>query len=71
MTKVKIVDWERKKYPLKESEDVEILGKIHELEELPLSVEDKELVDFVRSQLEEDWRTPIFELLEKLLKKYK
>lgn len=55
MTKVQIADWEKKKYPLKDPIAIEILGKIHEAEKLLLSPEDKRLVDFVRTQLEDDW----------------
>ncbi len=71
MTKIKIEDWEKKKYPLKDPKDFEILGKIHELENLPLSPEDKRLVNFIRTQLEEDWQTPCLNLLEEILKKYR
>ena len=67
MTKIKIADWEKKKYPLKDPKDIEILGKIHELEELLLSSEDKKLVNFIRTQLEDDWQTPCLKLLEDLL----
>ncbi len=71
MNKVKIEDWEKEKYPLKDPKDIEVLGKIHELEELPLSSEDKKLVDFIRTQLEDDWQTPCLNLLEDIFKKYK
>ena len=71
MVKIKIEDWEKKKYPLKDPKDIEILGKIHELENLPLSPEDKRLINFIRTQLEEDWQTPCLNLLEEILKKYR
>lgn len=71
MPRVKIEDWEKKKYPLEDPEDIEILGKIHELENLSLSPEDKRLVNFIRTQLEEDWQTPCLDLLEEIFKKYK
>lgn len=71
MAKIKIADWEKKKYPLKNPKGIEILGKIHELENLPLSLEDKKLVNFIRTQLEEDWQTPCLNLLEDIFKKYK
>lgn len=70
MAKIQIADWEKKKYPLKDTVDMEILGKIHEAERLALSPEDKHLVDFVRTQLEDDWRTPCLEILNEILKKY-
>ena len=68
--KFKITKEEKRKYVLDTDQDYEILDKIHQLEELPLSPEDKELINFIRTQLEDDWRTPISELLDKLLKKY-
>ena len=71
MAKVKIADWEKKKYPLKDPKDIEVLGKIHELENLPLSPKDKKLVNFIRTQLEEDWQTPCLNLLEDIFKKYR
>lgn len=71
MAKVKIADWEKKKYPLKDPKDIEILGKIYELEKLPLSPEDKRLVNFIRTQLEADWQTPCLDILEEIFKKYK
>lgn len=62
---------EKKKYVLKTDQDYEILDKIHQLEKQKLSAEDRELIKFIRTQLEDDWRTPIIKLLDKLLKKYK
>ena len=64
-------DEEKKKYVLKTEQDYEILDLIHKLEKENLSSEDKDLVMFIRTQLEDDWRTPIIELLNKLHKKYK
>jgi len=61
---------EKRKYVLSTDQDYEILAKIHQLEKLPLFPDDKELINFIRTQLEVDWRTPISELLIKLLKKY-
>ena len=68
--KFKITKEEKRKYVLSTNQDYEILAKIHQLEKLPLSPDDKELINFIRTQLEDDWRTPISELLIKLLKKY-
>jgi len=61
---------EKRKYVLADKQDYEILAKIHQLEKLSLSTEDKEFINFIRTQLEKDWRTPILEILNKLLKKY-
>ena len=68
--KFKITKKEKRKYVLSTNQDYKILAKIHQLEKLPLSPDDKELINFIRTQLEDDWRTPISELLIKLLKKY-
>jgi hypothetical protein len=62
---------EQERYVLSTDSDYEILGKIHKLEKKPLSKEDKNLVQFIRTQLEEDWRSPIIKVLNKLLGKYK
>jgi len=61
---------EKKKYVLSTDQDYEILDKIKQLEKQKLSIKDKELVKFIRTQLEEDWRTPIIKLLDSMLKKY-
>lgn len=61
---------EKKKYVLKTEQDYEILAKIKQLEKKKLSTAEKELVTFLRTQLEEDWRTPMIKKLDALLKKY-
>lgn len=68
---LKIFDDEAGKYVLSTDEDYEILDKIHQLENFNLSNEDEELVQFIRSQLVLDWRSPIIVKLNELLKKYK
>ncbi len=60
-----------KKYLLPEKRDLEILSKCKELEKTKLSKEDKLLVKFIKTQLEADWRAPLLEELDKLIKKYK
>ena len=60
-----------KKYLLPTDDDVKILNKCNELETLNLSKDDRELVEFIKTQLEKDWRTPLLEKLGTLLKKYK
>lgn len=71
MKKFKITPKEKRKYVLSTDKDHEILNKIHQLERLKLSLEDKKLIRFIRTQLELDWRSPIIKLLDSLLKKYK
>ncbi len=61
---------EKQKYILKTEQDYEILGKIKQLEKKKLSSDDKKLIAFLRTQLEQDWRTPMIKRLDELLKKY-
>ena len=58
-------------YVLPTEEDYQVLSKCKELETKNLSAGDKELVSFIRSQLFDDWRTPILDKLSKLSEKYK
>lgn len=67
--KFKINLKEKGKYVLSTDEDYEILGKIHQLEKRKLSSENKRIIDFIKTQLQLDWRTPIIKLLNNLLKK--
>lgn len=61
---------DRKKYVLKEMIDEEILTKCKMLETMSLEKQDKSLVKLIKTQLEDDWRTPLLEEVELLLKKY-
>ena len=61
---------EKQKYKLPTDADLEILMKCKELEKSELSKEDAQLVELIKSQLEDDWRTPLLEELDRLLKKY-
>ena len=65
-----ISDDEAKKYVLSTDADYAILAKIRQLEQQNLSAADKEILEFIRTQLELDWRSPILTKLDKLLKKY-
>jgi hypothetical protein len=69
--KFKITQEEKKEYVLSIDQDYEILGKIKRLEKQKLSVGDKKLIKFIRTQLKDDWRTPRVKLLNIILKKYK
>ena len=60
-----------KKYLLPTERDHEILKKCKKLEKLKLSKNERELVEFIKTQLKKDWRTPLLERLDSLLKKYK
>ena len=68
---IKITSLEKRKYVLAKDIDYEILMKCKELEKLKLSKEDRFLVQFIKTQLEQDWRKPLSIALNKLLKKYK
>ncbi len=69
--KFNVSEEEKTKYVLSTDEDYAILGKIHELEQLPLNEIDRELIVLLRTQLEDDWRGPIIKALDKLLGRYK
>ena len=66
-----ILDEDLEKYVLSVDEDWEILSKIYELESKNLSAQDRELIKFIRSQLEHDWRKPLMEKLNNLLDHYR
>ncbi len=60
---------EKRRYKLIKNEDVRILELIHELELVDnLDGNEKFLLQFLRTQLEEDWRTPCLEVLDELKK---
>ncbi|MBI2096566.1 MAG: hypothetical protein HYT40_00165 [Candidatus Sungbacteria bacterium] len=61
---------DKKKYILKERRDYQILEMIYLLEKRKLSLEDKKIVNLIRTQLEDDWRKPLLKFLNKLAKKY-
>ncbi|MBC8501133.1 MAG: hypothetical protein ISS25_03995 [Nanoarchaeota archaeon] len=67
----KITKKEKKKYVLSTDEDFEILAKCKQLEKLKLTKDDKSLVEFLKTQLEDDWRKPLLKKLNNLLRKYK
>lgn len=57
---------EKKKYVLPEKRDFEILAKCKELETMKLSKGDKEMVKFIKTQLEKDWRKYLIKKLNQL-----
>ncbi len=61
---------EKRKYILAEKRDAEILAKCKALEKKRLSEKDRELVIFMKTQLEDDWRKPLLKKLNSILKKY-
>ena len=66
-----IPEEDAKKYLFVTDKDYKTIGKIYELEKRSLSTADKGLVEFKRTQLELDWRSPILDKLDVLLGKYK
>jgi len=67
----KVTPAEKRKYVLSKSSDFEILYKCKELQRLKLTKQDRFLVKFIKTQLEDNWRRPLLKTLDKLLKKYK
>ncbi|MDD5040706.1 MAG: hypothetical protein PHY34_06195 [Patescibacteria group bacterium] len=65
-----ITKHDRKQYVLKTRQDEEILVTCKRLETMRLSKQDKRLVRFFKSQLLDDWRTPLKQEVKKLFKKY-
>jgi hypothetical protein len=59
---------EKKKYMLPEKKDIEILNLIHELEKFRLLHIEEFLLLWTRTQLEDDWRKPLLQIL-KVMKK--
>lgn len=67
----KVTSAEKKKYVLSTDADFKILSKCKQLEKEKLTREDRILVNFIKTQLEDDWRKPLIKTLNHLLKKYK
>ncbi|OIP57332.1 MAG: hypothetical protein COX79_01155 [Candidatus Levybacteria bacterium CG_4_10_14_0_2_um_filter_36_16] len=61
---------DREKYVLKEAIDEEILIKCKRLETTELNDQDKLLVKLIKTQLEDDWRTPLVKEIARVFKKY-
>jgi len=69
--KIKVKKADQKKLLLLQQRDYEILEKIYLLEKKKLNKEQKELIKFLKTQLEKNWRKPLLEFLNKLIKKIK
>lgn len=68
--RIRVTPNDKKRYVLSTDIDYEILHRIYELERRKLYERDKELIKFIRTQLEHDWRQPIIKILKKLMVKY-
>jgi len=62
---------EKKKYVLSTDTDFEILSKCKQLQKYKLMTTDKALVELIKSQLEDDWRKPLIQALNRLQRKYR
>jgi len=62
---------DKMKFVLSTDADLEILNQCNILMKEKLSKDDKELVELIKSQLLDDWRTPLLKSLNALLKQYK
>ena len=65
-----ITEDEEREFLLPNEEDYEILSGIKALEKKQLSPEDEEVIKLIKSQLQEDWRTPLLTKLRELVEKY-
>jgi bifunctional DNA-binding transcriptional regulator/antitoxin component of YhaV-PrlF toxin-antitoxin module len=61
---------DRKKYVLSTDKDFEILTTCKQLQKHKLNNTEKKLVKLIKSQLEDDWRKPLIQELNLLLRKY-
>ena len=61
---------EKKRYALSTDDDFKILADCKHLEKMRLAKHDKELVKLIKTQLRQEWRKPLLQQLNKLLKKY-
>ena len=68
--KFRIKPKDLQKYVLSTYQDYEILEKVYRLENKSLKTQDKNLIRFIRTQLELDWRKQIIKELDDLAKKY-
>lgn len=57
-------------YILDKEQDQRIFAKLEQFKNKKLASEQEELVKLLYTQLETDWRTPLEEFIDKLLKRY-
>lgn len=69
--KTALTKYEKKNYVMKESKDWIILEKIKKLEKNNLSSNDKGVIKLIRTQLKDDWRTPLINFLNKIQARYR
>lgn len=66
MKQIKITKEDKKKYALNTKTDLNILIKIKRLELKKLSRENKRMLKFIKSQLENNWRKPLIKELKRI-----
>jgi hypothetical protein len=66
---MKIIKSGDKKYIIDNKKDLEIWNKIKKLEKKKLIMQELETIKLIKTQLQEDWRTPLIKYLNKLSKK--
>ncbi len=59
-----------KRYIIDEKRDLMIYKKVKQLEKIKLNKPNKELLNLIKTQLENNWRKYLINYLNKLLKKY-
>jgi len=70
--KFRLTKFEKSKYVMSTEKDFEILAKIKKIEKIKkISNQDRDMIKFIRTQLERDWRAPLLKSLDKILKKYR
>lgn len=57
-------------YLFPKEQDKVIFDKLSKFEKCKLNAENEKLIKLLYSQLEDDWRTPLEEFTDELLKKY-
>ena len=67
---LKVSPTDKKKYALATDIDLEILNQCNVLAKQKLSESDEELIELIKSQLLDDWRSPLLKKLKSLFKKY-
>lgn len=68
---IRLTSKDKKLYVLSTDLDLKILGKCKQLEKLKLKDEEKKMVKLIKMQLKDDWRSPLIDQLNKILKEYR
>ena len=67
----KVTKADSKKYLLSVDRDFKILSICKALEKMKIRKGDAELIKLIKSQLEEDWRSPLLKKLKEIKRRYK